>query len=261
MRLGLVQYLNARPLDYGFRQDALANRSFQLYPDTPANLYRQLLAGELDAALISSVECLRNRDRLGFCSQVGVCSEARVASILYLKQPQSSLSPDDFVRHPAPTILVDSGSRSSVALLSSLLLEQGSSLPQIIPTDPQLIVEQIDQDHDGLLIGDSALHFAADRRSEQFWIKDLAQWWHEQEGLPFVFALWAYPLEKILPDKLFVDSYLSGEAAIETIASQSSSSFPGALEYLQKNLHYRMGERELRSLQRFEQRLKQRQLL
>ena len=81
MRLGLVKHLNAHPLDYGFREDGVHD----LIEDTPARLYAMLAEGELDAALISSVECLRNEHRFGYCDTVGVCCHGALKSILYFE--------------------------------------------------------------------------------------------------------------------------------------------------------------------------------
>ena len=73
----------------------------------------ELLKGNLDLALISSVECIRNSDVLDFSLSTGVCSSNRVRSILYFENKF----------HKETKIHVDEGSRSSVALLKILFYQ------------------------------------------------------------------------------------------------------------------------------------------
>lgn len=248
MIIGLVRYLNARPLDYGFRQeDGLSE--YKCLEDTPAKLYQMLSSGTLDAALVSSVECLRNEDRFGYCRSVGVCARKEVKSILYLRR-------NPFKRtDPVEYIYADSGSRTSTALVRLLYKEEfsGSPDPDIITTPPEQIPEKLDSNSAGLLIGDSALDFLQNPQSEQFEITDVAGWWYSQEKLPFVFALWAYPADRPVRDRFFEDSLKQGEKAIEQIIQQSG--YPEASVYLKQILHYRIAEEELKSLTRFKERL------
>lgn len=244
MRLGLVRYLNARPLDYGFRQD-LAGAD--LLEDTPARLVNELLAGRLDAALISSVECLRNADRLGSCLRVGVCARREVRSILFFARKGDVADPTtaDFRR-----VYVDRGSRSSVALLKVLLRRRGrTELPEFEERDPAAIPDLVRGDCAGLLIGDGAMDFRYGPRFGEFDCRDLAGWWHEREGLPFVFALWAYPRERPLPDDLFQKSLDRGLENLEKIAG--GAGYPEGLEYLRDILHYRLDDADRRSLTTF----------
>ena len=60
IRVGAVSYLNAKPLYYGLCEFAPGVR---LSMDVPSRLAEQLAAGELDVALIPSVEYLRGADR------------------------------------------------------------------------------------------------------------------------------------------------------------------------------------------------------
>ncbi len=244
MRLGLVRFLNARPLDYGFRQ----TREHELIEETPAQLYERLRAGDLDAALISSVEFLRNRDRFGACLSVGVCCAREARSILYLRARKS---PD-----AAPERLyTDTGSRSSAALLECLLHHRFDALPELIPAAPEIGPDRAlaDAASGALLIGDGALRFREAGRKLEFQITDLARWWRASFGLPFVFALWAYPRERPVPDVFFEESLAAGLANIHEIARRAV--FADAEGYLRKNLHYTLNVDDRAGLAEFERRV------
>ncbi len=67
--------------------------------------------------------------------------------------------------------------------------------------------------------------------------------------MPFVFALWAYPIARPVADAFFEESLRVGLAELARIAAQST--FPGAFEYLSKNLHYWLDERDRQGLEEF----------
>ncbi|MEQ9363659.1 MAG: MqnA/MqnD/SBP family protein, partial [Leptospirales bacterium] len=284
--------LNARPLDYGLReavrvptnqpalQGALAGdgerltgqdsarASLELVEEIPSRLYAMLRDRELDAALISSVECLRNPERFAYCATVGVCARREAYSIVYIRRRRSGRGADprsvparDFTT-PVRRILADTGSRSSIALLQSLYFQANGVLPVIETESPERIAARLGPDDGGLLIGDGALDFLDRTGAESepaFEILDLARWWHESEGLPFVFALWAYPIERPLADRVFEESLAAGEANMDRIIAAADRG--DARSYLTDNLHYRLGPLELSALERFRQRLAEAGLL
>ncbi len=255
MRLGLVKHLNAHPLDYGFREDGVHD----LIEDTPARLYAMLAEGELDAALISSVECLRNEHRFGYCDTVGVCCHGALRSILYFEANEAG---KEFNLASAPEkIYADSGSRSSVALLQVLYHSSTGILPRLESREPEQIPAAVlaDRESGGLLIGDAALRFSESPDAPRFLMKDLGQWWKELESLPFVFALWAYPRERPVDHSLFEKSLEAGLKHLPQIAAESEFSF--AEEYITDLLHYRLEKPEWQALRRFRERLQALDLL
>lgn len=245
VRLGLVQHLNAHPLTFGFRQQ----KELQLFDDTPARLFEMLSSGELDAALISSVECLRNPN-FGYCKTVGVCCNGALRSILYFKSKEQDWT------IPAQKIYTDNGSRSSVALLQVLFANKFGRLPSVLPENPEKIADRVVSEGTagGLLIGDAALRFSMREDLDQFRVKDLGEWWLQQESLPFVFALWAYPKSAPLEDSYFEESLATGLKNLDGIAARSD--FPFALEYISQLLHYRLGPGEWAALERFQDHLR-----
>ncbi len=259
MRIGLVKFINARPLDYGFRVDR--KNGYTLIEDTPARLADMLLAGELDTALISSVEWIKNRTRLGACTEVGVCSQQNVRSILLIfsqlpENINSSLT-EDTLPASLNRVYYDRGSRSSVGLLKILLYRNYGKIPEFTESDPVHIPSLVQNSSDsaGLLIGDSALAFESSALASRLLSADLATWWNRLEGLPFVFALWAYPISKPLPDTFFVESLRHGMEHLQEIIQDGG--YHDMHGYFTRSLHYRLGEAEKESLIRYEAWLKQ----
>ena len=241
MRLGFVRSLNARPLDYGFSQKG----THEIIYEVPSVLSAMLREGRLDAALISSVECFRHEHILSYCNKVGVCSHSAVRSILYLR-------PFGMKGHPGE-ILADRGSRTSAALLSSLIYKETNTMPDLIETDPEEIPVIMKKHQGGLIIGDPALDFEISPYYSKFQVTDLGRWWNESEHLPFVFALWAYPSLRPVSDELFIDSLSEGLKHIDSIAA--TSPYTKSYEYLTTNLHFQINEPERKALLVFRERL------
>lgn len=252
MRLGLVRYLNARPLDFAFQTDTERCTGVTCHPDTPARLVEQLLAGELDAALISSVECFRNADRLAWCDSVGVASESEVQSLLYLRRECDDLD------IPVKRIYLDEGSRTTVALVRLLYLRRFGHLPECVSLPPEEIPAKLDADTAGLLIGDAALSMF--RSPAGFHFHDLVTWWRSETGLPFVAALWAYPKEKaaLFTGGFFESSLEWGLARMDEILARYGEEYRN---YLTEALHYRLTAEDRRALAVFSGLLQEKGLL
>lgn len=224
MRIGLVKHLNARPLTYGIEKSG----EHELLYENPSVLKEELLLGNLDVALISSVECLRNKDKLSFSLSTGVCAKERVRSILFFRNRFEDLS----------KIYVDIGSRSSVALLKILVHKTYSFLVETIPENPKKIQEMIHlKQGSHLLFGDNAL--LAEYDPKFYECIDLASWWYESTGLGFCFAFWAYPKGKIISDDLFYISLEEGLKNLNEIIEKENRLEKTLVEtYLKKELHY-----------------------
>jgi chorismate dehydratase len=249
MKIGLVKHLNARPLTYGFEK----NGNHDLYYDNPSVLIGELIKGNLDLALVSSVECLRNAKLLNYSLSTGVCSKDKVRSILYFERKN----------HPnlQNQIYVDSGSRSSVALLKILIYDRKSVLPETISTPSSEIQKMILKGEGShLLFGDHAL--LAEWDSEMYNVFDLATLWNQSTDLYFCFALWAYPKNKQLPDDLFYSSLEFGLQNIEEII-QNETRFSKEMirEYLQKELHFVLTEKDKLGFQLFQNKCEQLNLI
>lgn len=164
LRLGCVKYLNARPLIHGW--------SGPVHFDHPSALCRQLAAGELDAALVSSFEYLRN-PLYEIVDRLAIASDGPVFSVIL-----AHLGPIEALRE----VVVDPASETSVNLLRCVLAERGVTARFVCDGDTN-------EERGRLLIGDQALRFRT-RSGGRHRFLDLGAAWREQTGLPFVYALW-----------------------------------------------------------------------
>ena len=107
LRIGCVKYLNARPLIYGW--------SGTVDFDHPAALCRKLEHGDLDVALVSSLEYLR-RPIYRIVDRISISAHGAVYSVIVAHN-------EDLSR--AQEIDIDPASETSVALLRCLLRQRG----------------------------------------------------------------------------------------------------------------------------------------
>ena len=237
-RVGAVQYLNTKPLVYG-----LAARGIDVIYDLPSRLADQLSAGQLDVALIPSIELFRG-DAYRVVSDACIGCRGPVMSVkLYFRT-----QPGRVVR-----LAVDEGSRTSATLARILLAERHGVVPQVevLPIGAGLSDTSADA---VLLIGDRAI--GSQRGSFQL-IWDLGDEWCRWTGLPFVFAVWAArPGIDVRPiAALLAAARDAGRANLASIAAAEAASHgltvPQCLSYLRDNLHYELGPRERAALVRF----------
>ncbi len=180
-RLGIVSYTNVAPLHY--RLEPWQNTLF--VRGVPTELNRQLLAGEIDLTLVSSVEFLRHRDRLRALPDFSIATLGPVYSVmLFHWQPWDELS--------GKRIALTTDSATSIELLKVLLRETGIDA-SFVPMKPDLGAMLSHADA-ALLIGDAALREAVAGREvdgRKPHITDLGEAWYDLTRLPFTFAVWA----------------------------------------------------------------------
>src|ERR671918_1275647 len=103
IRLGAVDYLNARPLVYGLE---LRNDLFTLRYDMPSKCAALLHEGSIDVGMIPSIEFLRGAD-YRIVPHLAIVSEGAVAAVaLFSTKPSAQVA----------TIAADTSSRTSNAL-------------------------------------------------------------------------------------------------------------------------------------------------
>ena len=88
IRIGAVQYLNARPLVHGLeKQTSLFSIDF----DVPSTCARQLREGNVDLGLIPTIEYLRRSD-YRIVPEIAVASKGQVASVaLFTTRPTQAI--------------------------------------------------------------------------------------------------------------------------------------------------------------------------
>jgi len=240
VRLGAVSYLNSRPLIQDL-SELLPGSSVEL--DYPSRLADSLADGEMDVALIPSIEYFR-RPGYEIISDACVAARGEVMSVkLYCRV------------HPGKVrrMALDEGSRTSATLSKVILAERYGSFPESEPLSMDSMTTDSAADA-VLLIGDRAMHTPQESFVE---VMDLGQMWYDWTGLPFVFAMWVAHKSA---DTTGVASALNeardrGLANVTDIAKSESAKLgiaeTVALNYLTKNLHYRMTAAERSGLQLF----------
>jgi chorismate dehydratase len=171
LRLGGVPYGVGEPLVRGL----VAMPDVALARAVPRDLIAALRAGDLDAALVSSIEAFRTPGYAAL-ADLGIACKTQARSVRAFKTP----------RVPVARVGVDDGSETSVALLHILLRDKfGAGACTFERVTPRLDVDAYPHDL-VLLIGDHGLRARTAAREPI----DLGAAWRELTGLPFVFALW-----------------------------------------------------------------------
>jgi len=244
-RLSIIEYLNAVPLNFGFRH-GLGEGLFQFSVQVPSVCADQLRMGGVHGGLISSIEYLRIPD-LRMVPGLCIASPKRVRSVLLV----SKVPPEKIQR-----LALDVSSRTSVVLSQILLRERYGTFPEVTDLPPNLPLML--EGHDAaLMIGDAAMRAPKDG----LLVLDLAEEWHAWTGLPFVFAIWAVREDAPqLPGPggaatYFHQSLEMGMAHIPTIVEEAWHRVGWTRqelhEYFTENIHYQLGEAEVRSLELF----------
>jgi chorismate dehydratase len=277
LRIGCVKYFNARPLIRGW--------AGHVEFDTPSALCQLLAKGQLDVALVSSFEFLRN-PIYQIVDDVSISSDGPVYSVVVAHRGNIS---------KVDEIELDPASETSVNLLRCLLgelnlkarlirnidlqsvrpagLQPAAPVP-VQPAQPKAAenisaartakIPMVQPPHRAqLLIGDQAIRFRQTHAGEfQFW--DLGEQWKKLTGLPFVYALWLIRPE--VADAQRVANHLRAlrdqnlatldeliETAVAGIADPGSPKITREFfhRYYREHLGFSFGEKEKKGLQIF----------
>ncbi|HUT08999.1 MAG TPA: menaquinone biosynthesis protein [Thermoguttaceae bacterium] len=240
IRIGAVAYLNARPLTFCLRE---LDSAVEVAVDLPSRLADRLAAGQLDVALVPSIEYFRNPG-YSIVSDACVACEGPVRSVrLYGRVPVERVR----------TLALDEGSRTSAALVRILLKERFSIRPQVRQLPIGVPVEDSTADAT-MVIGDRGIQLLPDR-FEFVW--DLGEEWTHWTGLPFVFAMWVaregVDLHQVA--SLLASARDRGVTRLAEIARLEAPALglsqEECLSYLRDNLGFHLGHRQQQGLERF----------
>ncbi len=179
IRLGVVRFLNARPLIDGLERLA----DVQLEYGVPSELIGMLLDDRVDAALCSSIDFQQSPEPLEIVP-VGLlgCDGSTMTVRLYATRPLDQLQ----------RVHCDTDSHTSVILLRILLAEQYRCAPEFVDyaqgdRDKQRSAD--DWPEAKLLIGDKVVTDSPPEKYYPYQL-DLGEAWQQLTGKPFVFATW-----------------------------------------------------------------------
>lgn len=229
-RVGCVPYLNARPL--------LEGLPFPVRKIVPAQLYEVFCAGELDVALLSSIDVI-SKVQSEVVDGVSISSRGDVFSVVLSYEGELK----DITK-----VALDPASHTSNALLRIVLEEFHGVVPKYVQlTDLKFNFLP------NLMIGDRAIKTRSRTSNASVRYLDLGGEWFRNTGMPFVFALWQ------LRNEFTYKSYLSeaireakrrGVAEIPKIALFEED--PAFAEgYLLNHIRYELGDEEKRGLALF----------
>jgi chorismate dehydratase len=241
LRIGVVAYVNSRPLARGLERWRRDGR-FELVYLPPAQVADELAAGRLDVGLLPSIELLRIPD-LAVVPGLAIAATHEVRSVLLVSKVPI---------HQIRLVALDENSRTSATLVGIVLEERYGIRPETRPAAPELerMLESADA---ALLIGDPALRVDRSR----YVVLDLAGEWFELTGLPFVFAVWAARRPHATPElhAMLASSLEIGLQELDEIVRETSAETglrEGVLrEYFRLALRYELGASERAGLDAF----------
>lgn len=243
LRVGQASYINTLPLFLGLTSGEV-DCPFQFVTDHPSQLNRKLRNGEVDAALISSIEYLKNPGEYELLSPYGIAACRGVSSVtLYVRGNVEELDGERIALTPA--------SETSAELVRILCRYYWQVEPQFEP-----LTEGRSSYAAFLLIGDEALK---QPQIDGYHRVDLAATWHQYTETPMVFALLAcrasVAKEKIdLLKSQFHHSFEWGRRKRDQLvqtAHERSGLAPSICSHYFDELNYQIGEREVAGLERY----------
>lgn len=239
VRLGCVKYLNARPLVRGW--------CGEVEFDHPFALCRRLAQGQLDVALVSSFEFLRN-PIYRIVDDVSIASDGPVYSVVVAHRAEFSKIEE---------IELDPASQTAANLLRCLLAELGLN-PRLVPGSSDRAASARAR----LIIGDQAIRFRQTHGDAyQFW--DLGEQWKNLTGFPFVYALWlirpevpdpeaiAQRLRTIRDENLADLPAIVSDAVADLPADEQPVTQQFLTRYYNEHLRFDFGTRAKQGLQTF----------
>jgi len=174
MNLGVVAFLNARPLIEGLDEDS----HVQLHRAVPSALSEMLESGRVQAALVPVIDLARADGVWEQISDTGIACDGETLTVRVFSQvPPRKMT----------TLYVDGDSHTSVAL-AQLIWKHWYK--RSIATVPLEEASSLNDCESVLLIGDKVVSAQTDHFEHSI---DLGEAWKAWTGLPFVFAVWATP--------------------------------------------------------------------
>lgn len=237
IKVGIVSYLNTRPLVYGLKLPPIADE-IELLEETPARLAELLMNSEIDVGLVPVVIIPQLKEYF-IASDYCIGTETEVSSVcLFSEVPVKNIR----------KVYLDYQSRSSVALLKWLMKEYWGIHPEILQADNDSYRKEIKGTTAGLVIGDRAF----EQRKISTFIYDLASEWRAITGLPFVFAAWIS--NKRLPDS-FIQKFNVANAMgldhIDEIVQAQQFDLFDLKKYYSLHISYKLDDRKKKGMELF----------
>lgn len=237
IKVGIVNYLNTKPLLYGLQRPPISEQ-IELVGSYPAKIADMLLNDEVDVGLVP-VTVLKKIPGFHIVGDYCIGTEGEIASVaLFSEVPL----------HEIKKVYLDYQSRTSVELLKFLMREYWGINPEMVHAENESYRDEITGTTAGLVIGDRAF----EQRKISTFIYDLGSEWKKITGLPFVFAVWAS--KKKMPEEfieIFNAANASGLQHIDEIVSEKPFDSYDLKKYYNLHLSYRLDDIKRRSIAYF----------
>jgi chorismate dehydratase len=234
--VGIVSYLNTRPLLYGIENSEIS-KEIDLVIDYPSKIAEALVDDEIDIGLVP-VAIIPRLKEYHIVTDYCIGCDGPVASVaLFSEQPIGE------IRY----VMLDYQSRTSVALAKILLKHYWKIDPVLLPTT---------NDYERLVTGSTAAVIIGDRALRQTHISayqyDLGEAWKNFTGKPFVFAAW-------ISNKKLGDSFIAGFneankmglANVDKVVEQNLSPFFDLNAYYSRYISFNLDPAKREGLKAF----------
>jgi chorismate dehydratase len=236
IRVGAVNYLNTKPLVYGFEHGMMAEK-VDLIIDYPSNIAIMLLENNIDVGLVP-VTIIPEMKEHYIISDYCIGCDGEVASVcLFSEVPLNKIE----------KVLLDYQSRTSIDLLKILIKQYWKINPVLAGTSGRY-QSKISGTTAALMIGDRAL----EQRKISTHIYDLGLEWKKFTGLPFVFATW---ISNKKLDEDFITSFNKSNSfglnKIEQIVKDNPYAPFDLNDYYTKYIRYHLDDDKRKGLEVF----------
>lgn len=218
----------------------------RLHFASPTAVYQALRAGACDAGLLPVARLRELSHRYVPLGAYGIaCTGAVRSVVLFSRMPLPELFASQspvFITHKSET------SRQLLRVLARSAY--GVDIVETMQRDGAMAE---------LLIGDDAI--AVRKESESVLMTDLGEWWHQETGLPFVFARWVVRRDIPPADRMALEEWVGSSAALaetgaghNALVARSTHMLPhgnGASYYA--SLRFRLSPQDCQAITRFEQ--------
>ncbi len=219
------------------------NSECEIVVATPRQMASLIHSGSIHYAPVPSFFFISKKDELksyNFC----IASRDRVLSVVVVSKERK------FDNSP---IAVTADTMTSVNLLRVIMNERGMK-NELVFSDSGKACELLKNCRHALVIGDEAIKARMMYRV----VMDLGEEWYELTGLPMVFGISSSlkSVDASEVDRLLVRSIEWGLENIGEVVSEATTKFNMPEEFLEeyfKTLSYRMGSRERKGLEKFEE--------
>jgi len=234
LRTGLFPYLNVQPIVFGLSSDP----DFDVVLDLPSRIAHRFRSGELDLAMVPSLEAASLDAPILGSVCVG-CDGAVETVALHHRVPLTRVR----------SLALDEASLTSSALSKVLIAQASGRIPECTPFST--VGGEVPDTDAVLVIGDPAFNF----RLEGFERLDLGAAWRTMYASPFVFAVMAAgprALEGRVAERL-EEATRRGLLAAPTIARSYNAGIDAdrAMNYLRHVIRYDLRQPQKESLTLF----------